>query len=142
MPVTITCPVCRETFPVPTELVGVAEDGRTVLVTMDRSELYGHLRECAAKHGDQAGQAGATERDQAKDAHPAGKSLELHHEPVPVAKGTRPCVMCGTSSPDCMTSLANTVPCCGACGEGNTHPAKHESIPCAQWAAEHTHAEG
>lgn len=141
-PVTVACPVCRQAFPIPTEVVGVDHEHNTVLVTMDRSELYGHLRTCAAEHGDQAGQEHDDERDKAKDQHPAGKALERPAAPIPVApglvaKGNRPCTMCGTSSPDCMTSLANSLPCCGACGEGNTHPSRHESTPCAQWAAEH-----
>lgn len=142
MPLTITCPMCRQAFPVPADVVSVdPRHPELVMVRVDRSELYGHLRECAAERGDQAGRD-ATDQD--TDTKP-GKALErpapeLVNAPDPVAKGARPCVMCGARADTCLGALAErpgTPPCCPSCGEGNTHPARHESIPCAEWP---THA--
>ena len=119
-PVHVTCPVCHEAFPVPTHLV--SEDGHHALVAMDRSELYGHLTDCAGK----AGAAAAEDTP-----------VPLPTSAAYVAKGKRPCIMCGATNPDCLASLVKATPCCGACGDGNTHPARHEDTPCAVWAADH-----
>lgn len=140
-PVTITCPVCQQAFPVPTEVLGT--DGHQVVVRMDRSELYGHLQECTAESCDQRPDPeGETD---ARASHPAGKALERPARgvgpvalPPFVATGRRPCLMCRTDAPACMVGLQGKgTPCCGACGEGNTHPAPGESTDCRVWAAEH-----
>lgn len=127
MPVTITCPTCGTGFPVPTEVLGI--DGHQVVVRMDRSELYGHLQACAAGKLEQPAAEQPRELEQPKLKAPAY-----------VAKGKRTCTMCGTPGPDCLQQLTSSrSACCGACGEGNTHPAPKESLSCAEWAAEQVH---
>lgn len=123
-PVSITCPICRNSFPVPTEVVAV-EDPAHVLVRMDRSDLYGHLQQCAAGH--------AHAQPETPTPPPAAPPAAPY-----VARGTRPCTMCGTHATNCLGQLhATQGPCCAACGHGNTHPAPQDSLPCATWAAEH-----
>lgn len=95
-PVTVACPVCRVAFPVPCEVLAI--DGALVIVRMDRSALFGHLQECGGR--------------------PAAPEL-----PRFVVPGRRTCIMCGTPNAECLASLRNGAPCCGACGEGDTHPA-------------------
>lgn len=163
-PVTVTCPMCRESYPVPTEVLGVDEDADQVVVRMDRSGLYGHLRECAAK--------GITShrmtREEAMARHPAGRAMTKaverpwrddvadytpsKHELAGrigrfltlgafVSKGgSRACTMCGLSGESCLALVGQNTrqPCCGACGDGNTHPAPGENEgSCAQWAEKH-----
>lgn len=148
-PVTITCPVCAESFTVPTTVLHVDAENSRVLVSMDRTDLYGHMDQCVRTHQDtpEHPQATREQRAEAMAQHPAGKGLErplpASHSaaPIPpfVAKGTRPCVMCGVHATVCLANLdaqPGTSPCCGACGEGNTHPAKHETTPCALWPAQ------
>lgn len=135
-PVSVTCPLCRVAFDVPTEVVGVDEARNLAYVRMDRSELHGHLAECAARQGDKAGAALVNGEPTKALTHPP--IAQPHDLPPFVARGKRPCVMCGMENGACMESLLNTVPCCGACGEGNTHPTRHETVPCAVWASEQT----
>lgn len=131
-PVTITCPTCQRAFPVPTDVLGT--DGHHVIVRMDRTELYGHLEQCAGKAAEQL-----TITDQATDtiaevqaARWPGKALarppiaQPHDVPPFIARGKRTCVMCGETNEACMVSLADSLPCCPSCGEGDTHPAPGE----------------
>lgn len=126
-PIRVACPICRRDFTVPSKVLCVDETNDRVLVALDRTGLYGHLTECAQS---------APVPD--PPAEVAVRPTPPPPAPLPrmafVARGARPCLMCGASSTQCLESLRNTVPCCGACGEGNTHPAKHESMPCAVWA--------
>ena len=150
-PVTITCPGCGTAFPVPVQVVRVL--GHQVLARIDRSKLYGHLAECT----------GTTERpmDAPLDTHPAEVSKAMAvPEKLPdlelagrinmmltgghfMAKGgSGACTMCGVNRDACLSSLqpGRKTPkaCCGACGDGNTHPAPMESRgTCAEWGAEH-----
>lgn len=119
-PVTITCPTCREAFPVPTEVLGT--DGHQVIVRMDRTELYGHLEECAG----QAAEQHAEQQAEAGKALTRPPVAQPHDVPPFIARGKRTCVMCGATNEACMASLANSLPCCPSCGEGDTHPAPGE----------------
>lgn len=129
-PVKVECPVCHVLFPVPSEVVGVDEQANTVVVRMDRSGLYGHVAECAAKAGDQAGEAlntmlGGNVSQPAKaleakatswvsrvaDADLRGRITQLlaileragHY-----TSGNRACTMCGATYAACMVSLDKT----------------------------------
>ena len=141
--VTVSCPMCGESFPVPTELLGVDEENHTVLARMDRAKLYGHMETCtAAKPAD------------FMDHKP---SELVQHVPATVSKadlygriyqmlegghyvaqgGSRACTMCGVTGALCLSTIrAGQSACCPACGEGNTHRAPGESKGlCAEWSA-------
>jgi hypothetical protein len=119
--VTITCPTCRQVFPVPTEVLGT--DGHHVIVRMDRTELYGHLEQCAGQTAERQAEA---EQQVPSKAVARPPIAQPHDVPPFIAKGRRTCVMCGATNEACMASLANSVPCCPSCGEGDTHPAPGE----------------
>lgn len=133
-PVTVTCPLCHVAFPVPTEVVGVDERRHLAYVRMDRAELYGHLRECAAKQGD-VDAAGLVNGEPTKAVE--RPPLAQPHDVPPLPGGRRSCVMCGVLNAECMTRLQrSTKGCCPACENGNTHPAPQDTVPCAAWGAE------
>lgn len=133
---TITCDRCGQVFPVPAEVVSVDTATNMVVVRMDRTELNGHRETCKP----------AVAAVEVRRANPvltvpkaelAGRiGLMLDNRAYVAVGGSRACTMCGVTGTDCMTALANSIPCCGACGEGNTHPAPGESKGlCAEWNA-------
>ena len=145
-PVKVTCPSCGEDFPVPTEVVHIDRARNLVLCRLDRSDLYGHLQACVAEKPARLEHRPA-EVAKALEATPAAQDPELvgrvhlflsggHF----MAKGgSGACTMCGVARDGCLTGakLRKTA-CCGACGDGNTHPAPMESRgTCAEWGAEH-----
>lgn len=143
MAVTIKCPTCHKSFVVPSEVLGL--DGHQVIVRMDRSEVVNHDCQPAALPAAAKPDAPkAIERKRAEyPRHPAlaGRiSLMLDREDFVSIGGSRACTMCGTKGQACLDGLrkpGKQGACCGACGEGNTHPAPGESLGmCAQWAAE------
>lgn len=132
-PVSITCPTCREAFTVPTEVLGI--DGHQVVVRMDRSELHGHLQACAARAAEQQTVPGKA----VEHVNPPQPVHVPSLLPVPpfVARGRRPCVLCGAPNPECLTSVQRTRSgCCAGCDNGATHPAPHDTLPCAVWATD------
>lgn len=157
-PVRVTCPVCREAFDVPTEVVGVDVLRNQVLCRMDRSGLYGHLQRCAAahpipddaatSHSTELAQAAGDESQRVPSGVLVGRVEQFLRGGFFMAKGgSRACTMCGITGTMCMTMLTGVgksdgrtvrATCCPACGEGNTHPAPGEAQgSCAAWAVEH-----
>lgn len=150
-PLRIRCPHCTEDFPVPTEVLDVNPTTNLVTVVMDRTELYGHLKQCAAAHG--APQPSPTRvivvRGSRSDVHrigvPSSADLSgridrmLDMRAYVATGGSRACTMCGCIGQDCLTGLETKsgTPCCSACGNGNTHPAPNEGTTCAEWAVEY-----
>jgi len=124
---------------VPTDVVHVDEVTGLVYTRMDRSGLYGHLTTCAGPAPTVPTRS--TEVAKIVPSVPLGElagriHLMLDNRAYVATGGSRACTMCGTTGTDCMTALANSTPCCGACGEGNTHPAPGESKgTCAEWSA-------
>lgn len=149
--VRIACPSCGESFVVPTEVLGVDRIRHQVMVVMDRSGLYGHLQACTGRDGTPAAPlehrpAEVTKAMEAHRPHPDPELVGRIHQLLDgghfIAKGgSGACTMCGVNRDACMKSLrmeSRRKPCCGACGDGNTHPAPMESRgTCAEWGAEH-----
>lgn len=140
-PVTITCPVCRVAFTVPVSVVGIDVENNGVLLLADRSELFGHLAECAAEHGKKAGAAVVRARAVAsypKDPELVGRVHQMLRMGAFVSNaGSRACTMCGVTGPECMQRLERSRKgCCPACESGNTHPAPQDTVACSTWAAE------
>lgn len=128
-PLSIKCPSCGEVFPLPVVgIAGPAPDATEVELTVDRSAVYGHLRECP-------NQAPALPRRTVPDADLAGRiHLMLDNQAYVATGGSRACTMCGTVGDDC---IPTGTPCCPACRDGNTHPAPQENVgTCAEWAVE------
>jgi len=152
-PMNITCPGCGESFPVPVQVISVNPRTHHVLCRIDRSGLYGHLAKCA----------GTTDRplDAPLDTHPAEVSkamavpdklpdielagrinMMLNGGHFMSKGGSGACTMCGVNRDVCLSALqpGRKTPkaCCGACADGNTHPAPAENRgTCAEWGAEH-----
>lgn len=144
----LTCPTCGTAFPVPAEVVSVDEKNQRVLLRCDRSELYGHLRECAGAAGEKAGKALMAAVSDADLRGRIAGVLRIVEEAGHLTRGTRACTMCGATNEACLASLSRGrsmfgrtrkpgTPCCAACGVGNTHPTAEERTPCAVWATEH-----
>ena len=138
-PISVTCPTCGEAFPVPSRVVSVDTNTNQVLVRMDRTELYGHLRACAGEAGEAAGNK--LVQRMAAAVPPAVLTGRVHRfldlrAYVPTA-GSRACTMCGMAGETCLAALSSAnLPCCTACRDGNTHPAPGEAQgSCAEWSA-------
>lgn len=141
----VQCPLCKELFPVPTEVIGV--DGHQVIARLDRSEVFGHMDTCLAGRKPLGAKA---KRPAVKAAIPAADlagrvNLLLDNRAFVAEGGSRACTMCGVKGAECLDSLGKLDPrdkhpqpaCCPACGVGNTHPAPGEVVgSCAAWAAE------
>lgn len=137
-PVTVRCPTCRVAFSVPTEQIG--QDGHHVIVRMDRSDLYGHLRTCTGpkvpgKAVEKRRAAPVTTVPQAELAGRIHRMLDMRA--YVVEAGSRACTMCGMSGASCLALAGQNTrePCCRSCKDGNTHPVPGEAEgSCAQWA--------
>ena len=143
----VQCPVCKELFDVPAEVIGT--DGHQVIARMDRSDLYGHITECTTGRK-------ALPTTPVRPAEAPKVSQRLRRPVSPGARqrvtqfleaegfvsygGSRACTMCGTRGDTCLDELRKegTRPgCCPSCHNGNTHPSPGESVgSCAVWAAE------
>lgn len=156
-PVTITCSGCGVAFPVPTRVLRVL--GHQVWVRMDRSEVYGHMATCPgfAEPGSPEPLQEVSKAVAVPDvpkADLAGRINQfLDGEHYIARGGSRACTMCGTTGAACFEALKPIKvttedgkeggrvagkACCGACRDGNTHPAPGESRgTCAEWGAEH-----
>lgn len=146
----VQCPLCKELFPVPTEVIST--DGHQVIARMDRSEVFGHMDQCLAK----AKPLTAPKAEPVKPAEAPKVTQRLRRPTSPGDRmrigqfleaegfvsygGSRACTMCGTNGTECLDQLRKegTRPgCCPACHNGNTHPAPGEAVgSCAAWAAE------
>lgn len=143
----ITCPLCRRDFPVPAEVLQVNTATNLVTVQMDRTELYGHMQRCANEYGAPApsaskvlvvrGQNMPTEQPAPSQRELAGRIGQMLDTGAYIATGgSRACTMCGMNGADCLTQLREAgqgTPCCAACGNGNTHPAPSDTVPCSDW---------
>lgn len=140
-PLTIACPVCHEVFALPAELVDVDRTANRVVLSVDRSAVYGHLTACAAEAAEVAGRELAKVEATVPAPELAGRIERLLTMRAYVAKGgSRACTMCGATGEACMDQLAEKgpqLPCCTACGDDNTHPAPGGDRSCAEWATEH-----
>lgn len=137
-PVTITCPGCGEALPVPCRMVFDNTHKQTVLVRMNYAGARKHFQECA--------QAAAKPTTQALEAIPveakvpaailAGRMDQLLEGRHFIGKGPRACRMCGRTNDECMSTLRTKggMPCCAACGEGDSHPIPQQDMACAEWA--------
>lgn len=140
-PVTITCPGCREVFNLPTQVVKIL--GHTVLVRVDRSTAYGHMARCPgmAEPATPPKEASTTVAvPEVPQADLVGRiHLMLAKGAFMARGGSRACTMCGVAGDGCLSGLKlRKTACCGACMQGNTHPAPGESRgSCAEWGAEH-----
>lgn len=131
-PLSITCPNCRKAFRVPVEVLGI--DGHMVRVRIDRSKVYGHVQDCKGPDPEPAKAEPGKVVDTPRDTLPKVAPLTAA---TYVAKGRRACLMCGVPGPECMDGLGRErKACCPACGDGNTHPAPQDTVPCASWAAD------
>lgn len=142
MAVTLACPRCGEVFPIPTHVVKVF--GHTVLVRMDRSQAHGHMATCPGiAHPPQEASKTMAVPEKLPDAELAGRiDLMLSGGHFMAKGGSGACTMCGITRDKCLSNLGGhpgpAAACCGACGDGNTHPAPMESRgTCAEWGAEH-----
>lgn len=148
----IRCPHCTQDFPVPADVVEVHEATNLVTVVLDRTDLYGHQQQCAAARGLPAPSPSKVlvVRGSSADVHQigcptkaelAGRISQMLDMRAYVATGgSRACTMCGTNGAACLDQLgeaAKGIPCCSACGNGNTHPAPNEGSTCAEWATEY-----
>lgn len=142
-PLTITCPGCGTAFHVPARVVRIL--GHQVLVRVDRTQLYGHLAECPGLPD-----GAAPEREEGKtmalpDERPTEQDLAgrvhlfLTTGSFMSKGGSGACTMCGVGRDGCLSGVKlRRTACCGACGDGNTHPAPQENAQtCAQWAETH-----
>lgn len=147
---TIRCPICRTDYPVPTELVGVDESTNKVLVRMDRTNLYGHMRACAAEHHQPPPAPDTTVMARRVPPGPvvptgptkaelSGRIDQMLRMRAFVQEGaSRACTMCGANGQDCLVQLEKrAAACCAACHNGDTHPVPKGDLSCAEWGAEH-----
>lgn len=152
----VQCPLCRVDFPVPADVIETNQDTHLVTVVLDRTELYGHLQQCAARVG--APPPSPTKvvvlRGSGADVPPQYTKAELAgrvHRFLAMGAflsraGSRACTMCGVPGAECLEQLSETPmisghpvkpACCNACRDGNTHPAPKDGESCAVWAETH-----
>jgi len=141
-PLTIACPTCGEVFSLPAELVDVDTTANRVVLSVDRSAVYGHLTACAAKAAETAADKAVAVVEPTVPRDELAGRIErfLTMRAYVATGGSRACTMCGVNGEACMDSLAAKgpqSPCCPSCGDGNTHPAPRADMGCAEWATEH-----
>lgn len=145
----VQCPVCKELFDVPAEVIGT--DGHQVIARMDRSDLYGHTQACLAgakpltapKSGPAKLEPPKVVQRLRRPSSPGDRQrvgMFLESEGFVSYGGSRACTMCGTRGDACLDQLRKDgvqPSCCPACQNGNTHPSPGEAVgSCSVWAAE------
>lgn len=130
-------------FTIPAQVLRIL--GHTVFVRLDRSEAYGHMADCPGMTPEPL-EAPAQEASrhvavpEVPQADLVGRiHLMLANGAFMARGGSGACTMCGVARDGCLSGLKlRTTACCGACMQGNTHPAPGESRgSCAEWGAEH-----
>lgn len=137
---TLSCPHCGGDIELPATVVTSNGQTAQVLVKVDQSVGEAHLAACRAKAKPEAiNQAGPSTTELAGRIH---RMLDMRA--FIGTGGSRACTMCGVTAKDCMVQLdakGKGMPCCAACGNGDTHPVPRGDLSCAEWAAEHHKAD-
>lgn len=135
---TLTCPRCQQPIVVPATIVHSDHARGTALVQIDQDVARAHLEACQPAAPKAVEAAGPSQADL------AGRVERFLSMRAYIATGgSRACKMCGANGVACLDQLQGQpgVPCCAACGEGNTHPSPKDTLACAEWATEHHQAQ-